>query len=286
MQETFLLNFAAAADDTTLVSPLGALIDKAVDGMYRLYGCRDEILSSLEQLLRLYRNPGTNLDVSCRITEWIDSSYKLFCEEVATILREGYNIDLQGSFVAEYVQGWTEDTRTEEWLRKWDSMKLISLRDAEFGSLTENSWCRWVNIALDAIQSGELCENEPVIKFYGSLLTLTWDDASYERNFDGKARSSLEAILRVAEFALHGVRNYASELRLPGWLTEHGLRHQSQDVLCWRPLEYPGVKAIRIMKDYRFHIKFVSTTTAERFREELRKCGNPEVVAQRSNVRR
>ena len=160
-------------------------------------------------------------------------------------------------------------------------MKLISLRDAEFGSLTENSWCRWVNIVLDAIQSGELREKEPVIKFYGSLLTLTWDDASYERNFDGTARSALEAILRVAEFALHGVRNHASELRLPGWLTEFGLRHQSKDVLCWRPLEYPGVKAIRVMKDYRFHIKFASAATAERFREELRKCGNPEVVAER-----
>jgi len=33
MQENFLLDFAAVADDTTLVSPLGALLDDAVDGM-------------------------------------------------------------------------------------------------------------------------------------------------------------------------------------------------------------------------------------------------------------
>jgi hypothetical protein len=44
MQDTFFLDFAAAAEDTTLVSPLAAVLNDAVDEMRRLYGCRDEIL--------------------------------------------------------------------------------------------------------------------------------------------------------------------------------------------------------------------------------------------------
>jgi hypothetical protein len=44
MQDTFFLDFAAAAEDTTLVSPLAAVLNDTVDEMRRLYGCRDEIL--------------------------------------------------------------------------------------------------------------------------------------------------------------------------------------------------------------------------------------------------
>ena len=44
-------------------------------------------------------------------------------------------------------------------------MKLISLRDAEFGNLEDNCWNRWVNLALGSIERGALSErNSAVIK--------------------------------------------------------------------------------------------------------------------------
>lgn len=85
MQEDFLLEFLAAADDTRLVSPLEAL-DEAVDEMHRVYGCRDEILKNVEEVRAFYKNPGANLVVAGQLAEWVQESYKLFCERVAVLL--------------------------------------------------------------------------------------------------------------------------------------------------------------------------------------------------------
>ena len=74
MQPDFLLEFAEAADDATLVSPLGVAIDEAVEGMRHVYKCQSEISSSLEQILERNQKPGANLSIDCQLNEWRDHS--------------------------------------------------------------------------------------------------------------------------------------------------------------------------------------------------------------------
>ena len=120
---------------------------------------------------------------------------------------------MHGDFVKEYVIRWSEDTRTEEWLENWDSMTLIGLRDATFGDLDENSWTRWVEIAAKAIHN-EPSGSDPLVKCYGTLMKLSWDEMdeiSYERHYEESVRTALGAVLPLASFAATGLRI------MPGW---------------------------------------------------------------------
>jgi hypothetical protein len=67
-------------------------------------------------------------DLRGRINEWVDSSYTFFCERVATILREGYDIALEGSFVVKYVKCLTDDTRTAAWLNALTGWRQAALK--------------------------------------------------------------------------------------------------------------------------------------------------------------
>jgi hypothetical protein len=83
-------------------------------------------------------------------------------------------------------------------------MELISRRNSNFGDLEENSWTRWVRIAAKAIHD-EASGSDPIVRCYGTLMRVSWDEVSYERHYEDHARTALEAVLRLAEFASTGV---------------------------------------------------------------------------------
>jgi hypothetical protein len=64
----------------------------------------------------------------------------------------------------------------------WRSTVLISRRDAEFGSLEENSWCRWVNLALNAV------EREPITGIQASIPPTPKDMGFLECSYEGADR--------------------------------------------------------------------------------------------------